>query len=63
MTEPVPIVEITNQAKLKRLGGPFAIPHALGPPQFAAVEAKIMVPLADFPHQPAGGVELRLAFL
>ncbi len=57
MAHAIPVVEIADEAELEGVGGPFAIPDAFEAPEFAAVEAKEMVALADLAGEAAGGVE------
>ena len=57
VAEAVPVVEVADEAKLQRGRGPLAVPDAGLAVELAAVEAEVVVPLADRPEQPAGLID------
>ena len=48
---------VFNQRELQRARRPLAVPHAARAVELAAVEAEVLVSLADLPEQAARGVE------
>ena len=59
----IPIVEIADETQLQRCRRPFAIPDAGLAVQFAAIEAEVMMALADLARQTAGGLDLSRGLL
>src|SRR5579872_2654180 len=55
----VPVVEVADEAKLKRPRRPLAIPDPRLAMELAAIEAEVVVALADIAHQPPGRRDAR----